>query len=274
MRGIAPRFAWLLAAAALASCTTTQTETATLPGATGPIDIKDRVTASDQPESSRRASVRLQLATAYFSDGQFTTALDEVKRAIAADPRMAEAYSLRGLIYAALGDDALAEDSFRRALQIDAGDPDTMQNYGWFLCQKKRYPEANAQFVQALAQPRYGDVTRTLLAKGVCESRAGQLAEAERTLQRAYALDSANPAIAVNLSDVLYQRGEYERARFYIRRVNASAQQASAQTLWLASRIEYRAGNLQAADDLGQQLRSRFPKSREAAAFDLGQFNE
>ena len=264
---LAPAVTGLLCALLVVGCNTS-------PGANAASESKDRVTASDQTDASRRANVRLQLASAYFGDGQLTTALDEVKQAIVADPKMSEAFNLRGLIYAGLGDDALAEDSFRRALQLAPRDGDVMHNYGWFLCMQKRYAEASAQFQQALAQPQYRGATRTLLAQGVCESRDGRLADAEGTLLRAYALDASNPAIALNLSEVLLQRGEYERARFYIRRVNASPQQATAQTLWLAARIEYRGGNVQVANDIGQQLLSRFPKSPEAAAFQQGRLNE
>ena len=260
--------------AALLLCAATLVACKTPPSAPPPSETKDRITASDQSEASRRANVRLQLASAYFTDGQLTTALDEVKQAILADPKMSEAFNLRGLIYAGLGDTSLAEDSFKRALQLSPGDADAMQNYGWFLCMQKRYPEANAQFQQALALPQYRDVTRTLLTQGVCEARSGQLPEAERTLQRAYALDASNPVIALNLSEVLFQRGEYERARFYIRRVNASPQQSNAQTLWLAARIESRGGNVKAANEIGQQLLSRYPKSPEASAFQQGKVNE
>jgi type IV pilus assembly protein PilF len=259
--------ALLVCAASLAACTTP----APVPP---PGETRDRVTASDQTEASKRANVRLQLASAYFSDGQLTTALDEVKQAILADPKMSEAFNLRGLIYAGLGDEALAEESFKRALQLSPNDGAVMHNYGWFLCIQKRYGEAGAQFQQALAQPQYRDVTRTLLAQGVCEARVGQLPEAERTLQRAFALDSANVAVTLNLSEVLFQRGEYERARFYIRRVNASPQQSTAQTLWLAARIEYRGGNVKNANEIGQQLLSRYPKSPEASAFQQGKLSE
>lgn len=261
----------LAAGAVLVACSTPP---GSPPVSTPVTEGKDRITASDQPESSRRANVRLQLASAYFADGQLTTALDEVKQAITADPKMAEAFNLRGLIYAGLGDNGMAEDSFKRALQLSPRDGDAMHNYGWFLCMQKRYADATAQFQQALAQPQYRDATRTMLAQGVCEARAGQLAEAERTLQRAFALDASSPVIALNLSEVLYQRGEYERARFYIRRVNASPQQSTAQTLWLAARIEQHAGNARAAREIGQELVSRFPKSREASAFQQGQFDE
>ncbi|MBW8828670.1 MAG: type IV pilus biogenesis/stability protein PilW [Burkholderiales bacterium] len=237
-------------------------------------DSKDRVTASDEPESTKRARVRMELASAYFGRGQLTTALDEVKLAIASDPNYAPAFNLRGLIYAGLGDDRLAEESFRHALQIDARDADTMQNYGWYLCQQKRFPEAETMFLQALSIPQYRDSPRTLLTQGVCQARAGEWTQAEGTLTRSYEIDPANPVTAVNLSEVLFHRGEYERARYYIRRVNNTSNMTNAQTLWLAARIEQRLGNRQGVQEFGSQLRSRFPQSREASAFDQGKFDE
>lgn len=260
-----------LGAAGLAACTTTVTTNV------APVTDSATVTtvqAPDDTDLKRRANARLQLAAAYFGDAQYKTALEEVKRALDAEPRMPEAFNLRGLIYAALGEDALAAESFRRALELSPRDADVMHNYGWFLCMQKRYAEAQAQFVEALAQPRYRDATRTMLAQGVCEARAGQLAEAERTLMRAYGADPTSQAIALNLAEVLFQRADYERARFYIRRANNPPQGASAQSLWLAARIEARAGNLAAANDIAQQLVSRFPKSNEAAEYQLGRLRD
>ena len=237
-------------------------------------ETKDRITASDEPEASKRARVRLDLASAYFSRGQMTVALDEVKLAIAADPSVAAAFNLRGLIYASLGDERLAEESFRRALQLDGRDADSMKNYAWYLCQQKRFGEANQMFEQALAVPLYRDSLRTLLAQGVCLARGGQWALAERALQRAYEIDPTNPSTTVNLAEVLYRRGEHDRARFFIRRVNSAAEVVNAQTLWLAARIENRLGNVQGVQELGNQLRNRFPQSPEAAAFDRSQFDD
>jgi type IV pilus assembly protein PilF len=237
-------------------------------------ETRDRVTASDEPDGTRRARVRLELAGAYYSRGQMTTALDEVKLAINADPTMAAAFNLRGLIYSSLGDNALAEDSFRRALALDRRDADVMQNYGWYLCQQGRYPEAHALFQQALEVPQYRDTPRTLLAKGVCQARSGQVPAAEATLQRAYELEPSNPAIGVNLAEVLLKRGNLERARFIIRRVNAQAEVVNAQTLWLAARIDHKLGNRDSAQSLGDQLRARFPQSPEASAYERRQFDE
>ncbi|WP_428424206.1 type IV pilus biogenesis/stability protein PilW [Methylibium sp.] len=234
-----------------------------------------RAANSDQePEAQKRARIRLDLAGAYFSEGRLDNALAEVKLALAADPDLPQALNLRGLILAALGEERPAEESFKRALQLASIDGDVMHNYGWFLCQRGRYPEAEKLFERAIATPQYRTPNRTLLVQGICEARAGQLEQAELTLKRAYELDAANPATAMNLADVLYRRGEYERARFYVRRVNNNVDLRNAESLWLAARIENRLINPQGVRDLGNQLRASYPNSREAAAFERGVFDE
>jgi type IV pilus assembly protein PilF len=257
----------IVLAAVHVACTTQNT---VVPVAGAP----DRISSSDEGDAKKRSRARLELASAYFGRGETKTALEQVKVSLAADPNYGDAYNLQGLIYAAIGEQALAESSFRQALQINARDGDTMHNYGWYLCQLKRYPESNAMFARALAVPQYSGVTRTLLAQGVCQAYAGELVESEATLVRAYQLDSANPFTATNLSEVLYRRGEYERARFYIRRVNSQPDVANAQTLWLAARIENKLGNRQGVSEFGAQLRNRFPDSREASLFARRAFDE
>jgi type IV pilus assembly protein PilF len=246
------------------------------PAQTGPA-APPPTEARQPPEPAspeRRARVRLELAAAYYANGQYDTALAEVRTAIAAKPDLPEAYGLRGLIQSALGQFGPADESFQRALQLDPRNADTMHNYGWALCQQQRYDEADSQFQRALAQPQYTQATRTLAAQGHCQARAGRLDDAERTLSRAYERDPANPSTAFNLAEVLYRQGDYERARFYVRRINAVPAQSNAQTLWLAARIEHRLGNAAGAQSFGRQVRDRFPNSTEALQFERGRFDD
>ena len=99
-----------------------------------------------------------------------------------------------------------------------------MHNYGWFLCQQQRYAEVERACSRRRSPCRSTAAPpRTLLAQGVCQARAGQLGRGRASLARAYELDPSSPFTATNLSEVLYRRGEFERARFYMRRVNAHA---------------------------------------------------
>lgn len=231
------------------------------------------VTESDEPEARKRARIRLELASSYFENGQTTVALDEIKQSLVADPSYPSAYVLRGLVYMRMNEAGLAEDSFRRALQLNPRDADALHNYGWFACQQGRHVEAIDFFQRALASPVYGGQAKTLMAKGICQTRVGQFAEAEGSFSRSYELDAANPITGYNLTSLLYRRGEYTRAQFYIRRLNNS-ELANAETLWLGIKVERRLNNTEATEQLAQQLSRRYPKSREWASYQRGAFDE
>lgn len=231
------------------------------------------MTESDEPDSRKRARIRLELAANYFQQGQTNVALDELKQALVADPTYADAYNLRGLVYMRLNDNVLAEDSFRRAMALNPREGDVLHNYGWLLCQQTRYSESAAMFARAMASPTYGGHAKTLMTQGLCQVRAGQLVEGERSLLSSYELDAGNPVTGYNLANVLFQRGDLTRAQFYIRRLNNS-DLANAETLWLGIKVERSLGNREAMMQLAGQLKKRFGQSREAAAYDKGAFNE
>jgi type IV pilus assembly protein PilF len=234
---------------------------------------RDIVTESDEPEARKRARIRMELAVGYFEQGQTNVALDELKQVIAADPSFPDAYNLRGLIYMRLNDLRQAEESFRRAASLNPRDPNVQHNYGWLLCQLGRYDESLRSFDVAMANPMYAGRAKTLTAQGLCQARAGRAAEAERSLARSYELDAGNPVTGYNLATLLYVRGDYPRAQFYIRRLNNS-ELANAETLWLGVKVERRLNDRVAMTQLADQLKKRFPQSREAAAYVRGAFDE
>jgi type IV pilus assembly protein PilF len=262
---------WALAGAAgalvlaLGGCATTQGEPSTASA--------NIVTPSDEPDVRRRARIRLELAVGYFEEGKTEIALDELKQVIAIDPSFADAYNLRGLIFMRLNDFRQAEDSFRRAVSLNPRDANIHHNFGWLQCQTARYDDSVRSFEMALTNPMYPDRAKTLMALGVCQARAGRTADAERNLARAYELDPANPITGYNLSNLLFRRGEFARAQFYIRRLNNS-QLANAESLWLGIKVERRLNEREAMQQLGEQLRKRFPQSKERGLYDRGAFDE
>lgn len=234
----------------------------------------DIVTASDEGDIRKRARLRMELASTYYAQGQYTTALDELKQAVAIDPSLPDAYEMRALIYDAMGENERAVTNYRQALSLDERNGSVLHNYAWFLCRQRQFAEADALFDRAAALPQTMSTSKTLLARGVCQINAGLYPEAEKTLVHSYEMDPANPATAFNLASVLYRRGELERARFYIRRVNNVPTQVTAESLWMAVRIEHKLGNTNGRDDLAAQLRSRFPTARETNSMELGRYDD
>ena len=254
----------LVALLGIAGCATPQQDT----GASSEV-----ITPSDESEARRRARIRIELASGYFEQGKTDIALDELKQVIAIDPTFADAFNLRGLIYMRLGDNRQAEESFRRALVLNPRDADAHHNYGWLQCQQGRYPESFASFESALSNPIYAGRSKSLMLLGLCQARGGLRPEAERSLARAYELDAGNPITGYNLAQLLFQRGDYTRAQFYIRRLNNS-DLANAESLWLGIKVEERMNDKVAMDQLADQLRKRYPQSKERQSLDRRAFNE
>lgn len=231
------------------------------------------LTESDEPDTRKRARIRLELAVGYFEQGQTTVALDELKQSLSADPNFSDAHNLRGLIYMRLNDPRLAEESFKRALVINPRDPNVLHNYGWMLCQQARFTESQQALSQAIASPLYGGRAKSWMAQGLCQVKAGQAAQGEASLIKSYELDPSNPVTGFNLASLFYQRNEFARAQFYVRRLNNS-EFANAESLWLGVKVERRMENRDAMQQLVVQLKKRFGQSRELAAFERSAFDE
>ncbi|MBC7573617.1 MAG: type IV pilus biogenesis/stability protein PilW [Herminiimonas sp.] len=230
-------------------------------------------TSSDQTDSQKRAQIRLQLAIGYFEQKQYPVALDEVKLALVADPNFVDAYSVRALIYMAMGETRLAEENFQTAMRLSPNNPDINNNYGWYLCQNDRAAQSIAYFDAALKNRSYQSPGKALNNAGMCSLKLGDLAAAERYLTQAFQLDPGNPSTNVNLAKTYYQKGDYTRARFYVGRATKD-DAVSAETLWLAIRVEHKLGEKAVEASLATQLRRRHPNSAEYAALQRGAFDE
>ncbi|MCJ7838845.1 MAG: hypothetical protein MUP61_06490 [Burkholderiales bacterium] len=75
----------------------------------------------------------------------------------------------------------------------------------------------------------------------------------------------------LNLASLQYKRGQLEAARKSISRFNKVAE-PTAESLWLALRIERKLGDKAAENALAVQLRRRYPGSPEYQNLLKGQF--
>ena len=233
----------------------------------------DLTTASDDTDARRRARVHLELAASYLAQGKNTYALDAVKQSLALDSSMYEAHDLRALIYMRMSEPTLAEDGFRKALALQPQAATVQHNYGWFLCQQGRFNESAGMFSAALANPNYDAKAKTWMTQGLCQAKAGQVANAEKSLLKANQLEPGNPVVNYNLASRLYAQADYSRAGSYISRVNES-DMANAESLWLGIRVARKTGDGMRVTALSTMLRQRFAQSKEVGLLDKGQFDE
>ena len=233
----------------------------------------DLVTASDESETRKRARIRLELAIAYFHAGKPTIALDEVKQSIAADPTLTESVALRGLIYMQLHEPALAEGSFRKALELNPALVQVQHNFGLLLCQQGRMEEASRYLNAAIASPVEEERAKSWMILGLCQVKNKQMAQAEKSLHNAYAMDPTNAPAAFSLSNFLYENEQYTQSQGYVARLNQT-KNANAESLWLGIKVARKLGDAKAVETLRSQLIQRFPNSKEVQFLERGYTNE
>lgn len=224
--------------------------------------------AGDRLESAR---IRTELAFNYFQRGQLSIALEEIRSALASNPNYATAYNVLALINMDLGQNPQAEEAFRKGLTLAPNDSDILNNYGWFLCQTKRERESIERFLQALKNPLYPTPDKPYLNAGICSQRMGDEASAEDYFRKAFSLDPLNAGALMRLGELYFKRNDIEKARFYMERVNKNYE-PSAESLWLALRIERKAGDRASESSYAAQLRRRYPNSNEHLLMQQGKF--
>jgi len=250
----------LVAAALLAGC------------AAQPMGGSGGVAASEADSQSReRARVFTDLAGAYFSRTQYKIALGELRKAITADSRYGPAYNVYGMIYMDLAEDKLAEENFRRAIELDGNDSDARNNYGWFLCTRGRYDEGLAQFSAAIRNPLYTQPELAMTNAGLCAEKKGDIALAEANLAKALKLQPDNPNTVLKLAGLHFRQGRLMEAQRLLGRHDELAP-PTAESLWLGVRLERKLGDRAQEAAYALQLRKRFPDSKEAQLMLTGQF--
>lgn len=126
-----------------------------------------------------RAKARLDLAQAYFEQGQASIALQEIVQAQAAEPDWIAVHNMKALILEKMGQSDMAKNSYEEALRLAQRGPslgaelaDLQHNWGLWLCRQGLSQLALPQFQRAMNQPGYAWRNKTELAMSRCDSLA------------------------------------------------------------------------------------------------------
>ena len=256
----------VLASACLAGCAGITTSSPAEPT----IESQGQVGESGDPRN--RAKVHTELASLYYSRGNMAVALEELRTAVAADANYAPAYGLYGLVYMELRENALAQTNFERGLRLSPTDPDLNHNYGLFLCYAGRETDAIKYFLQAVRNPLYPTPWRSYTAAGACAMRKDNLKDAEDYFLRALRQEPNEPNALLQLGQIRYRQGNMDEARKLVSRYNKLVE-PTAESLWLALRVERKSGERVAESSYANQLRRRFNSSREYQLLQRGEYD-
>ena len=227
------------------------------------------VTTSSLPpaETNNKDAARynLELGISYLRQNNLQAAREKLERAIRAEPDLARAHAVLGIVFEQLEDPKGAEREYRRAVELDGMDPDSLNALAIFICSRKQKPEeALKLFDRAIAVPlSVKDANRPMLFTnaGTC-AKSVNLALAENYLRAALAQDPKFRDALFQMADVSLERGNALQARGFLERFLAQGK-ATPAALWLGVRIEESLSDTKAARRYGEQLSKDFPESTE-----------
>lgn len=244
------RLALAVCAGSLVACTQT--------GPSG--GVKKETAASKRQDAAR---VHTELGQQYLRQGKLEIALGDLNKALQFDPDYVDAHTVIAVLYEQIGDNANAEEHYRRAAQLKPKGGAELNNYGRFLCKLGRMDESQTYFQRAIADPFYQTPWFALTNSGTCLLKAGKLDEAEVALRGALKESPEDSEALFQLASVLYAKRDFFNARAFMQRFE-SAGAARPDALMLGRNIELQLGNAQGASDYTHRLLQGFPESEQA----------
>ncbi|MCG8428951.1 MAG: type IV pilus biogenesis/stability protein PilW [Chromatiales bacterium] len=207
--------------------------------------------------------IYVKLAVAYLKEKQLDVALVKAKQAVQIEPTNTQAHNVIALLYERLGEYPLAERHFNRALELQPKNSYVLNAFGSFLCNRKRYDEADGLFQRALSNPLYKTPEIALTNAGVCMVRVPDLNRAERYFRTALESNPRFPPALFQMAQVSYRKEQYLSVRAYLQRYHERLPMNAA-SLWLGIRAERKLGDKEAEARYASLLRTKFPDSKES----------
>lgn len=217
---------------------------------------------SVQTSSNEVALSNLNLGIEYMQEKEYEKSLEKLNKALEADPRYTPTYNALGLLYQRMGKNEEAEKYFKRALTINANDPNSLNNYGQLLCITNHYDEAQEHFLKAASNPLYESQEIALANAGTCALNNNHPDVAESYYKQALEKNPRLPNALFKMSQISYTNGNYPPAHAYLQRYLEVAKQTPA-SLWLGIQIAQRLGDKNTLSSYALLLKSDFPDSRE-----------
>jgi type IV pilus assembly protein PilF len=214
------------------------------------------------PDNERAAEINLQIGTDYLRKNNLNQAKEKIDKAIEQNPRNSQAQITAGMLYERLGQSDKAESHFSKGLALDPKNPEVLNNYGAFLCQRGKYERGSKLMIDAATNPLYRTPEVAYLNAANCARQGGDIKAAEANLRSALKVRPKFGEALYQMADLQYKQTDYLSARGFLERY-IEVGRTNAASLWLGVRIERGLGNVAAAKNYGERLKLEYPRAAQ-----------
>lgn len=217
-------------------------------------------------ESKKQELINTYVSTAgiYLKRGQLKYAKEKLDKALALDDGDVNANNVMALYQWKIEKFDEADKYFNRALDRASDNSETLNNYGVFLCETNKIEESVKMFDRAVSNPLYNAKVQAYVNAGRCLEKSKEYKRAEKYYVHALEIKPDFYAALLQMAKLHAQTGRLQSAKKYIGAYFSNGPK-TAETIYLAMRIEEALGNEHAASRFAKELLARFPKSQESS---------
>jgi len=132
----------------------------------------------DKAVLKETSMVHLRLGVSYFSEGNTTSALQELLKAKELSPDDPQVYNIIGLIYFKKKEHNKAIDNFKKALTLDLKFSEAHNNLGTVYMDLRQWDDAIFEFKEALSNDLYSTPERAYCNIGWAYYKQGDIGKA------------------------------------------------------------------------------------------------
>lgn len=175
-------------------------------------------------DRQQAAKSRVVLGLSYLQQQNFVLAKENLDMAMQHDPSLLAVHAGFAHYYQVINNAQLAKEYFLSALNIEPNNPDTLNNYGSFLCQQGLYLEAKPILLKASNQLGYHKSASSLHNLAMCAYQQKNYVEAIEFFLQSLQHDPANSRVLLQIAQTYYVVGNDEQAWNYYKRFNYTNQ--------------------------------------------------
>ncbi|KAA1157563.1 type IV pilus biogenesis/stability protein PilW [Pseudoalteromonas fuliginea] len=209
------------------------------------------------------ARTRIALALQYLNTGNNSQAKYNLERAAEFAPNLPEVHYSLAYYYQQVGENTLADKAYQKALAIKPDDPNTLNNYGVFLCGINEYDRATDQFLKAIEIPSYIRVAESYENLALCAIEFNDFDNAESYFKQAMNHSSQRTSTLISLAALFYAKSDLHKANELLKRYDDTGK-VSSRALMLNYLIKNRMGKIEDAEKIASTISQTYPTSNEA----------
>ncbi|EGQ8308813.1 type IV pilus biogenesis/stability protein PilW [Vibrio parahaemolyticus] len=186
----------------------------------GCVTVKENGAPIVKADPVAMAESRIALGLGYLEGGNMIRAHDNLQQALSHAPQYYRAQLSMAHYYETVGEDAKAEDMYKRSLRQHTKNGNVLNNYGTFLCKRSDFQQADQMFNRAIEQPYYYLIPASYENAAFCALKSQDKDKAKYYFTRAIDHDPHRPKSILQLAKLEIESGNFTDARIRLMRFN------------------------------------------------------